>query len=338
MSRLRHLVFFCLICLFSVSSSAQDPIFSQFYAAHLQLNPAFTGNTIGPYVSLIYRNQWPSLNKAYVTYAASVDKFVPYLNSGFGIMVQADDAGQGLLKTNKISGLYSYRVKVNDDFFLKLAAEGSVIQSTVNWDELVFFDQIDDINGPISPGGTPYPSGETRPEDLTKTYFDFSAGLLAYGKVFYGGVGLKHLNTPDEAFIGVNETLYGGLPLRLTIHGGAEIQLTRGNKRREASFISPNIMLIKQGDFGQVNVGAYGNLGMIFAGAWYRHAFTNSDAAILLLGVKKGVIKIGYSYDITLSPLASISGGTGGSHEVSLTLNFDKPRTPDYNDCFQMFR
>lgn len=317
---------------------AQDPVFSQFYAAPLQINPAFTGNTYAPHISINYRNQWPSWTSgtsAYVTYAAYYDQFVESLNSGFGLSILSDDAGGGLITTNRLNGHFAYRVQVVDDFFIKIGVEASAVQTRYGWDKFLFLDQIDERFGPISPGGTPYPTEETQPDDLNNTYFDVSAGILAYSNMFYGGLSLKHLNTPDESVLGVNDNLNTGLPMRVTLHGGMEIKIREGNNRRAASFISPNLMFIRQGDFGQINGGALANIDALFGGLWYRHAFTNPDAVIVLLGVQKDIFKIGYSYDITVG---SLSGQTNGSHEISLTINFDRGKRVDYNDCFQLFR
>ncbi len=334
---IRHISFTILVvCSFFLAGQAQDPIFSQFYAAPLQLNPALTGNTYQPHFTLNYRNQWPDLNKAYVTYSASFSQFSKALNSGFGLLVLSDDAGNGLYKTNKLSGLYAYRVQLAKDYYLKIGVEGSFVQNRVDWDKLIFYDQIDQIDGPIDPvTGLPNPTEETQPAELNKSYFDVSTGFLIYSKQFFGGFGLKHLNTPDETITGVNDNLNNGLPMRFTMHAGAQLTLIEGNKKRAPTLLSPNIMYIKQGDFGQFNVGTYLSFGFIYGGAWYRHALTNPDAAIFLLGVQKGVLKVGYSYDMTVSGLA---GKSGGSHEISITLNFERPEKYDYNDCFQMFR
>ena len=82
-----------MMCSFTMQ--AQDPIYSQYYAAPLQLNPAFAGNTYSPHISINYRNQWPSLNNAYVTYSVAYSQFFKDFNSGIGLMIQTDDAGQG---------------------------------------------------------------------------------------------------------------------------------------------------------------------------------------------------------------------------------------------------
>ncbi|MEL6925728.1 MAG: PorP/SprF family type IX secretion system membrane protein [Bacteroidota bacterium] len=326
----------CLLC-FGWQLSAQDPIFSQFYSAPLQLNPAFAGNTYAPRIGVNYRNQWPELNSTYVTYAVSYDQFFEDLNSGFGLMVLTDDAGQGLLNTNRFSAFYSYRLQIDRDFYMKFGVEGSFVQTRFDWDRFRFGDAIDPVQGPISQGGTPFPSEETRPGDLTQNYIDISTGFLVYSPRFYAGLTIKHLNTPNEGLLGINENLNTGLPMRLTAHAGMELTLIEGNNRTPGAFISPNVMYIRQGVFNQMNIGAYVSYGPFFAGSWYRTTFANQDAIIFSAGGGKGIFKIGYSYDITISGLA---GQTGGSHEVSLLINFDanRPRGVDYNDCFKMFR
>lgn len=335
MTRQIFLFFICFLgCV--IVGKAQDPVFSQFYAAPLQLNPAFTGNTNAPHVAINYRNQWPSWPEAYVTYAASYDQFFESVNAGFGLSILSDAAAEGLLKNNKVAGYFSYKLQVADDFILKFGTEVAAVQTRLDWDRLVFLDQIDERTGPISPGGTPFPTEEVRPDNTTNTYLDISAGLLAYTSSFYGGISIKHLNTPNESFLEVNNNLNNGLPLRLTLHAGGHITLREGGRKRGEIFVSPNLMFVKQSDLGQINGGAYVGMGPIFGGLWYRHTFGNPDAAIFLVGVEQGVFKIGYSYDYTLSSLGL--GRSGGSHEVSLIMNFEGPYKPDYNDCLKIFR
>jgi len=307
-------IFFC----FSINEvKGQDPIFSQFYAAPLQLNPAFAGNTYAPFISINYRNQWSGFNnfQTYTTYAASFSQFVEGLNSGIGLMIQSDNAGDGIYKNTRVSAIYSYKVQVNKDFAVKFGIEGTAVQNRLDWNKLVFPDQINPT------GGVDFPSNETAPNNLTNNYLDLSTGLLAYSKLFYGGITIKHLNTPDESLLAINSNINSGLPVRLSVHGGAQFPLFADSRGQSKSFIA-----------------AYFGFGSFFAGGWYRHAFTNGDAMIGLVGFQKGVMKFGYSYDFTISGLTA--GTTGGTHEFSFIINLDqnRPRKKDYNDCFEIFR
>ncbi len=324
-----------MLCIFaSFSLKAQDPVYSQFYNAPLQLNPAFTGAAYGSFVAVNYRNQWPDL-KAYETYSVSFDHYFPKLNSGFGLVALSDDSGDGTLKTTRFGGLYSYELKFGKDIQMKIGAEANIVQLRLDWDRLVFLDQLDRRYGATTPGGSTIPSQEIRPTNLSRRYIDISTGLLLYNPQFYVGLSLKHLNTPDQSFIDDN-IAEDNLNIRMSLHGGYQIPLDY-NKRKVSSFITPNVLLVRQGDFSQINVGAYVGLESFFFGAWYRHAGSNADALIASTGVKFGKFKLGYSYDYTVSEL---SNGTGGSHEFGLTMHLDDvyPKASKYNDCLSLFR
>ena len=68
-----------------------------------------------------------------------------------------------------------------------------------------------------------------------------------------------------------------------------------------------------------MNLGLYVDHGPIMAGVWYR----SKDAFIALIGFQTDHVKFGYSYDVTTSKLTT---ATAGSHEISLTLQFDCKR------------
>ena len=165
---------------------------------------------------------------------------------------------------------------------------------------------------------------------------------MAYAPWFYAGITLKHINAPDESFL-EDPTGNGSIPILFSFHAGAEINIgNTNNKTKSKAFISPNLIYARQGDFNQFNAGAYIGTGMVFGGAWFRHTFSNADAAIVMAGFKKGIFKIAYSYDITVSGLSS---NTGGAHEVSFVLNFDESKASKirrmskrYGDCLKIFK
>ena len=100
----------------AIESIAQDPQFSQFYAAPMYLNPGFTGITYSQRVIFNSRVQWPNLPQAYSTSLASYDIFVPELNSGFGVMMMHDKIGTGGLSSINAGFLYSYKIRANNNW------------------------------------------------------------------------------------------------------------------------------------------------------------------------------------------------------------------------------
>jgi type IX secretion system PorP/SprF family membrane protein len=331
--RLQTLLFLALILRGGIVF-AQDPIFSQFYAAPLQLNPAFAGTAQAPFISANYRMQYPSFvsGAAYSTFAIGYDQSLNNTNSSIGLSIMTDDAGQGIFKKTYASAIYSYKVMIREDIQAKIGVEAGLIQSSLNWDKLIFYDQIDPITGTE----VPRPSAETRPTELNKSLFDLSTGFLVNAKNFYVGLSAKHLATPNEGFVNVNQNLRVGLPVRWSLHGGYEITLREGNRRRPKMFVTPSLLVVKQSDFLQVVGGAYAGFGPLFTGLWYRHVPSNAESVIFTVGFKQEAFKIGYSYDFPVGGLGAISGG---SHELSFTINLDpNPRKYDLNDCYQMFR
>jgi len=330
---------------------AQDPIFSQFYNAPLQINPAFAGISEDPVVSFNYRDQGPGLvqrfgfpNGAYTTYAAAWDQYFPQLNSGFGLLILGDTAGEGsaggsLLSTVGISGFYSYNLKLDSYTFIKFGLEAGFSQTRVNWAQLCFLDQLQSNLGSTCQElfGTST-SVEQVPESFNNSYLDVSMGVMFYSQRYYGGVSMKHLNTPDYGFFTDDANLVDGLPIRFTVHGGYHLTLDPTLKRTFGAYVAPNFLYVRQGGLSQINVGAIVGYEHFFVGGWYRHAGANPDAFIVSAGTSVGKIKFSYSYDITVSSLSI--NNSRGAHEVGIIYNFARPNKKkfDINDCFSIFR
>lgn len=334
----RH-YFFLLILFLTNTVKAQDPVYSQFFNAHLQLNPALAGNTHSPLIQLNYRNQWANIPTAYSTYSLSFDKYFDRLNSGFGALLLSDNAGQGSLRNTSMAAFYSYRLKISNDLYIKGGIEVGFNQLSLDWNKLTFGDAIDIRNGPLSPGGTPYPSQEVLNGDPIIRYPLFGSGLMVYSPRYYAGIALKNMNQPDIQYIGLSGSGIDGtrLPMRVSIHAGTQIVIAKGNKNNFGTFISPNVTYQYQSGFNQLNAGAFLNVDKLQLGLWYRHAAYNGDALIGSAGVKYQFMRLTYSFDFTTSDLGL---NAGGSHEVGIIINFDhiyKPKV-NYNDCFQIFR
>jgi type IX secretion system PorP/SprF family membrane protein len=298
---------------------AQDPHFSQFYANPLNLNPAFAGSNVCPRLVMNYRNQWPSIPGSYVTYNMSYDMHFDRLGGGLGILVLSDKAGEGVLNTQQASLIYSVRIRVSREFFIKAGLQAGFFQKSLDFNRLTFGDQIDSKWGFSQPTKElPPPGGVYSTADA-----DFAAGILGYSKKFFVGFAAHHLVPVNEAFIAGNDSY---LPMKITGHFGTKIPLTAAGRNRlrpSDPVLSPNILFMQQGQYHQLNYGLYFQKEPIIFGLWYRHFFEGSDAVVVLVGFEYDKFKFGYSYDITVSELGSASGG---AHEISMGLKFNCPQ------------
>ena len=303
---IRQLLLTICLLLSSTIISAQDPEFTQFYANPIYLNPAFAGTNICPRVNLNWRNQWPGISGTFVTYSASFDQHSESLHGGLGLLVTTDQAANSL-KTTRVSGMYSYQLKVSRKFSVRMGLEATFFQKTLDWNKLTFGDMIDPRRGFVLQTGDQPRGGST-------AGLDFSAGFLGFSETFYFGFAAHHLTQPNESLIKEESKL----PMKLTAHAGAMIPLagSASKYQTEDAMISPNIIYRRQENFQQLNMGLYVKKGPLVGGIWYR----NKDAFITLIGIQSDNIKIGYSYDVTISKLAN---ATAGSHELSFQINFN---------------
>ena len=295
-----------LLGLFYVSfhSLAQDPTFTQFYSNPVYLNPALAGSSGCPRIAMNYRNQWPQLTGNYITYAAAYDTYAKNLSGGVGIMAMHDQQGQGTIQTSMIAGTYSYYLKVNRKFRIMFGGQAAYFQKYLDWSKLTFGDMIDPRRGFI------YQTGDVPRGNGSHGFFDVSAGMVGFTKNFYFGVAAHHLNRPDESMILGDSRL----PIRVTGHMGANIKLGQRGRYSSSTTLMPNVIYQYQNGFQQFNIGAYLKYEAFTIGAWYR----NRDAFIVSLGITTEKFRIGYSYDLTVSQLGGV---TGGSHEISMGIN-----------------
>lgn len=307
-----------LALLFTLKGSGQDPEFSQFYANPLYLNPALAGANTCPRLVLNYRNQWPGLSNSFVTYNLSYDQYVDKIFGGVGLLVNTDNAGDGILRTTTASLMYSFRLQAGKHTTIHMAVQGSFFQRALNWDKLQFEDEIDPQLGFID-----NTTSEQPPDHTSLMRADFSAGAVFDWKgILHGGVAVHHLSQPDVAFYSSNKNK---LQMKFTGHLGMNIPLDGsggefGTTDEPSFYLAPNVIYQQQGPFHQVNAGLYVIRYPLIIGGWFRHNFENADAVIALIGIEYQNLKVGYTYDMTLSKLRS---NTGGAHEVSVAWQFD---------------
>ena len=304
---------FVVFTLFVRIASAQDPEFSQFYANPIYTNPAFAGSSGNYRFAISARDQFTALRNNYKTGAASFDVNIPQLGGGLGAMVTTDVAGDGQLTTNTFNAIYSYHIRVNRYFNMRAGIQGSFVQKSLDFSKFTFGDQIDDRYGFVNPTGERIPVQQIG-------FPNFAVGFLAYTNIFFGGFAIHNIAEPNQSFYAPsNGSSQYVLPRRYTAHAGLNLYLTSQKHEEDRVMISPNIIYMQQRNWDQLNLGFYIKKQTLTAGLWLRQTSTNSDAAIVLLGLRFPKFRVGYSYDLTISGART---ATQGSHELTLAYEF----------------
>ena len=324
MTQLRYyltaIVLFC-----TLSASAQGAMFSQFYAAPLHTNPAMAGTMLCGRFTVNYRNQWSMIpGGSFSSISASYDEHIDRLSGALGLIATNTREGSGAYSTTTVGLIYSYSFQLTGAISVRTAVQAGFIHRRIDWSNLTFPDQFN------LHGFTGHPTMEDLPNSPASRFLeDFSVGIVGYGDRFFAGAAVHHISRPDEGFMDVSR-----IPLKYTAHAGAVFDLRRATSRfrdPNTPTISPNIIFQQLGTARQINYGVYFNnvIPMMVFGVWYRQtiAFNQPESLTFLVGIRLNSMRIGYSYDISLSRLRGVSGG---SHEVSMAylLPCRRPRAP----------
>ena len=330
---------FLLLALFALAPNtvqAQDPHFSQFYSAPLQMNPALTGVFPGDYrFTANYRTQNYAVlgNQSYQSIAASFEGRRRVGRDDFyslGVAVLRDEVGESQFSRSRavLSGSYlkhlgSGRSRGSDQFLIGGAQLG-VGQWTIDWNNLWFSQQFE-LNGGNPLINFSASNGETAMQTETDLFLEFNAGLLYYNVIdednsFYLGGAMHHLNEPNVSFLDdQSEKLYR----RWVGQAGGQIGLTR-----ELGLL-PAVAVMGQGPsflgIGGMNL-RYSNRDWreiaIRAGLWCRVVNQDESGMGMESMVVSAILEVerwqfGLSYDITVSDL-STANNSRGAFELSL--------------------
>ena len=337
MKAIRTITLIILTILFVQTGFSQDPMFSQFYNVPTYYNPATVGLSPGLKARLSVRDQWTQLPGELRDYSFSLDfaeRDIPG-SGGLGLIVMNDNAGTGYFQTSMVGLSTSVRINVQENMVSQVGIMTSFVQKSINWDNLVFTDQLDPIYGNI------YETNFQNPDNRSIIYPDFSAGgvfrFTESSNTFSAimgtfGLAVHHLFHPNESFLSLNSPL----PRKLAITGDLVFEMDGNSggpyfKRNEKSNtfkFNPGFIYEAQADFHTYAVGLNIFKSSIYTGVWFRNRtseLAKSNDLIFLLGINapftdKTRMKINYSYDFVLT---EIRQGTGCSHEICITFELD---------------
>lgn len=297
---------------------AQDPRFSQYFASPLTLNPAYTGFFEGRFrLASNFRNQWLGVGDPFTT--ASIGFEGKFMSNqlyddvwGGGVTAMYDRTAAGSYNSTYVSLSTAYHKQLDADGYqhLGLGFQGSFGSRVLDFNKISFNEQFASRGFDLS-----LPNGENF-ISRTAGYFDVNVGVLynfhGERERYYLGSSLYHVSRPSISFLGNEEYV---LPARYTVHGGASWLVGAYSEL----YVSGQYM--QQGTAKETVMGlAYGHTvypdddgSVIYAGLWLR----SKDALYPYLGYRWSDWQVGFSYDITTSPLGS-AATRNRSYELSL--------------------
>lgn len=293
----------------------QDPVFSQFMFNQLYFNPAFVGNTQYPRFVSGYRNQWPGIGNAYVTYYASFDRYFDLVKGGLGLGMSRDVQGDNVFSKTSFDFMYSFPVEFSSNLAANFGLQASVVQKKINGSSLSFGDQ--------SPFQNPAPAPEYI-ANQSKSYPDFSAGAsFLYKEQYQFNFSVNHLNKPNE----MTGSFYTyPSPMRINIQVLAQYPSKKTNRDAQRIIFRPGLMAQVQKTNNFFGWGSNVLFSTFTGGLWFRNdASMTLNTFTLLAGYSQSGYSFYYSYDCWL-PKNYQHVKNYGAHEVTFIYLFQ------YND------
>jgi type IX secretion system PorP/SprF family membrane protein len=290
-----------VICLASgVLFGQQDKLLTHFMYDRMSINPGETGLDDGICATSIYRNQWDKVNgapnSAVLNVAANMNRFFP---GGLGLSFYHDAIG--FSRQNNLLLNYSYPISLGNVGVLGAGIGVGMMSYAMNPSWI----PPQTLNDPSLPGN-----------DFSAISLDLNFGLYLKGRNYYAGLSSTHLSESEmlgsATGIGVagystarHYYLMGGYKLPNIASGALDFNLMmRTDLVKYSVDINSRYFFKKDSkEFGYV-------------GLTYR----TSDAIGIMLGYNAFKnFTCGYSYDITVNKLSSISRG---SHEFFVRYCF----------------
>lgn len=319
------------LMLLSLSGSAQDFTFSQFYEKPLLRNPALAGVFKGDLrVSGAYRSQWGSVTVPFKTTAVSIENKLPFGNGNdfvtAGLQLSSDIAGDIRLRRTQVLPAINYHKSLSSerDSYLSLAFMGGIAGNQFDPTQMKMADQW--RGGAFNPA-----NGTIQRIDRTGfNYWDASTGITFSSSFsedarFYIGGALYHFNKPRIAYNDNNEV---HLPERWMLNGGfnmpvgerdkivafADYMLQGGNRQFLAGFMYGTKLVEYLEDDEPTS---------IYFGAFVRWG----DAVMPMVKLDMKNFALGLSYDVNISKLQVASNWRGGFELTGAYRGFLKTRS-----------
>jgi type IX secretion system PorP/SprF family membrane protein len=267
------------------------PLSSQYQWNPVLINPSFAGSAEGSEFTVSYRNQWLKMKGSPITQYFSWNTLLKNNKLAIGAQVYRDVFG--VTRKNGVYGVVGYNLKLTESTRLSFGLSGGLDFIGNNWGEVSTIEEND-------------PSFESNSPLFVAP--NFTPGLRLFGKNYFISFSLPNMLTHEQ--VGNSMKVSNRTSQYNYFLGGAySFDLSQDWKIRTGLLLK----YLKNAPFQAVFSATSVFKEMLEVGLAYR----TNDAMILLIRVSPvKQLSIGYSFDITLSELATY---TSGSHEISLS-------------------
>lgn len=298
----------CLAMLFSIGVKAQqDPMYTQYMENMMTINPAYAGSKDLLSMMVVSRNQWVALPNAPDTRTFAMHSPVSGSNMGLGLSFLSDDIG--LVKQTGMYVDYSYKLLFSNNRTLALGLKGGINFYQANVSDLA----TNDPNDPVFAN------------DVSRNFLpNLGVGAFYHAERYYFGLSIPKLIENSINKNGVSVQNISKERIHMFFMAGYVFDVNRIIK------FKPSI-LTKYVKNAPISFDLNANFlfyDRLWLGAMYRVG--DSFGGLFQLQVTNQV-KIGYSYDLSISNLGAFNSGT---HEILVSYDFNlgrgKMKSPRY--------
>jgi type IX secretion system PorP/SprF family membrane protein len=292
---------------------AQTPQFTQFYHAPMAMNPAFAGTIAQCRLGLLHRQQWLGATARVATTYAAFDANIPAVSGGLGAYLTHDVAPIAHLQQITLQGVYSFQVRINRQYVLRMGLNAGIAHRTTALNALRFTSQVRADEPDVFEG-----NGSN-----SRFFVDIGSGLLFYSEKFWAGASVLHLNQPDISFL-TGE--FAALPRLYAAHVGGKFSLPTDGSGD--IYLMPALLFKQQRVARQLDIGlrvAFERfplqLGVQYRGLPLIQSFglPQQEALAAIIGIYRDNWQMAYSYDL---PISNLNRVTSGSHEIGIVYTW----------------
>ena len=341
----------------SFGTKAQDISYSQFDLNTMYTNPAFSSFEEDNRILSIFRNQWNGIaenfNSNYIEFGFSISDLKKrrisngQLSASAGLFLN-QDIYNNVFKTYEI-GIVPVTIhsQLSRNYFLSTGISNTIRINSLDWNSLVFTDQINDFNNQIGVSNVQLPDNFNQ-----TTWVDPSIGIILprhsnllnqAANTSFVGFSWHHFVPPIKSFYN-NQNEISTIPQKIIIHGQylSQFRLLSSNSLK---FWKLSYQHIQQGsravvndDIGlsltmqnklQLELGCFYSIGRQTIGGEQVRLMSESIIPMLRIRMQIGRnlgMELSYSYDFNVSKLNNTN--TSATNEISLNIyHFKKKKS-----------